>query len=183
MMSEDRIILSISDLTENFLAVTCFYRCKWYSILVSWIVIEIISDAFLRDESYTKIYSWHEIELTVSRKDSTHFSDVSSSTYIHDDTISGSSPPFSVRAKPRFWKAICRLEVQSVKSWCHVLEFLKRKVENFHSQSTGLLKIFEQTLHVGAQNLQWHPMPQTLFVCWQVQLMAVSHWLISQKSR
>ena len=28
MMSEDRIILSISDLTENFLAVTCFYRCK-----------------------------------------------------------------------------------------------------------------------------------------------------------
>ena len=66
------------------------------------------------DESYTKRYSWHKIELTVYRIDSTHFYDVSSPTYINEDTITGSSPLFSVKAITRFWKAIYHREVPSV---------------------------------------------------------------------
>ena len=33
-----------------------FHRCKWWFSLVSWIVTEIISDDFVRDESYIERY-------------------------------------------------------------------------------------------------------------------------------
>ena len=71
-------------------------------------VTEIISDDFVRNKSYTKRYSWHEIELTVYRIESTRFSYFSSSIYIHDNTITGSSPPFSIKAINIFWKEILR---------------------------------------------------------------------------